>query len=378
MKIALVNDTVYPYSKGGGEKRVWGIGRLLAQRGHEVHWYGMKHWDGEDVIVSEGVYLHGVCPVQELYTDGRRSIKTAIYFACKLLKPLMNERFDIIDCTNAPYFPCLAAKAASAFRRTQLVITYLEAWGDYWYEYLGKKGVFGVLIEKMTVALSNNAIAISERTKQQLLCLGAKDSSIVVVPVGVDLGEIRQTRASGQRSDIIFVGRLIREKNVHILVEAVSLLRERHPEVRAVIIGDGPEREPLQDLATALGVDDRITFLGFLERHEDVIGHMKSSRVFVLPSVREGFGIVVIEANACGLPVIVIDHKNNAACDLVVDGQTGFICSLDAHHISRKIDGILTGEHRQMATRYTEHAEDYDLPVIVDMIESVYRRSLRD
>ncbi len=55
-----------------------------------------------------------------------------------------------------------------------------------------------------------------------------------------------------------------------------------------------------------------------MENYDDLIGYMKSSKVFVLPSTREGFGIVVIEANACGLPVVVVDHEMNAATDLVV------------------------------------------------------------
>ena len=60
-----------------------------------------------------------------------------------------------------------------------------------------------------------------------------------------------------------------------------------------------------------------------MENYDDLIGYMKSSKVFVLPSTREGFGIVVIEANACGFPVVVVNHKMNAATDLVVDGING-------------------------------------------------------
>jgi hypothetical protein len=59
MKIAVVYDVIYPYVKGGVEKRVWDLAVRLACRGHEVHLYGMKFWDGEDIINHEGVFLHG-------------------------------------------------------------------------------------------------------------------------------------------------------------------------------------------------------------------------------------------------------------------------------------------------------------------------------
>ena len=67
MKIAFVYDVVYPYVKGGVEKRIWEMSRRLAARGHEVHIYGMKYWDGPDNIQVEGVMLHGVCAPMKLY-----------------------------------------------------------------------------------------------------------------------------------------------------------------------------------------------------------------------------------------------------------------------------------------------------------------------
>ena len=67
--------------------------------------------------------MHGVCKPMQLYVDGRRSIKEAIYFAGKLLPKLMKEKFDVIDCQEFPYFPCFTAKVHSLLRRSKLVIT---------------------------------------------------------------------------------------------------------------------------------------------------------------------------------------------------------------------------------------------------------------
>ena len=90
MKIAYVYDVIYPYVKGGAEKRIWELSKRLARKGHEVHIFGMKFWAGGDVFTNDGVHLHGICEPKELYVEGRRSIKEAIYFARKLISPLLN------------------------------------------------------------------------------------------------------------------------------------------------------------------------------------------------------------------------------------------------------------------------------------------------
>src|SRR5512136_542281 len=106
MKIAFVYDVIYPFVKGGVEKRVWELATRLTQRGHDVHLFGMKFWDGEEILIRESVCLHGVCPAQKLYVRGRRTLWQAFYFSTRLISPLLKERFDIIDCQQFPYFSC--------------------------------------------------------------------------------------------------------------------------------------------------------------------------------------------------------------------------------------------------------------------------------
>ena len=113
MKIALVYDAIYPYIKGGGEKRFYEIGKRLAKKGHQVHLYGMKLWEGDKVIKKQGIYYHGICTPKPLYkNNGKRSTKEAIYFGLTCFK-LIKEDFDIIDCSNFPYFSLFACKLIS-------------------------------------------------------------------------------------------------------------------------------------------------------------------------------------------------------------------------------------------------------------------------
>jgi glycosyltransferase involved in cell wall biosynthesis len=100
------------------------------------------------------------------------------------------------------------------------------------------------------------------------------------------------------------------------------------------MIGDGPKRIKLIELAGKIGVNKNIKFLGSLENHENIFALVKPSKVLVLPTTREGFRIVIIEAMACGTPVITIKNENNAARNLIKNGKNGFICNLNENEIA--------------------------------------------
>jgi glycosyltransferase involved in cell wall biosynthesis len=371
MKIAYIYDAVYPWVKGGVEKRIYEIARRLASRGHEVHWYGVGWWlngNSDRVIEHEGIILHSVCEPMQLYINGRRSIREAVVFTGKLLPKLIKEGFNVVDCQEFPYFPCFTAKFHSLLRRTPLVITWHEVWDKYWFCYLDKKGLFGWVIERLASKLASENIAVSEKTRKHLEKIGVKN--VRVIPNGIDLKNIESVKPSEEESDVIFVGRLIKDKNLDVLIKAISLIKTVMPDIRCVIVGDGPEKEKLIRLAKELKVEDNLKFTGFLENHDDVIGYMKSSKVFVLPSTREGFGIVALEANACGLPVVTVSHEGNAVCDFI-NCENGFICKLSSEDIAENIlVGVEAG--KVMRKKCIENAMRYDWDIIVDIVESFY------
>jgi len=377
MKIAYVHDVIYPYVKGGAEKRVWEISKRLVDRGHEVHVFGMKYWGGDDVLEHDGVYLHGVCGPKELYVNGKRSIKTSVYFSWKLLSFLEGD-FDVIDAQQFPYFPCFSAKYRSLLGKTPLAITWHEVWGDYWYEYLGPKGIFGKGIEKWTTRLPDKIIPVSQKVMGDLCSIGVDEDNMEMVPNGVDISEIQKINGVKGLYDVLYAGRLLEHKNVDLLLKAISLIRDYLPSVKCGIIGDGPERERLSRLARDLNLERNIEFLGFLERYEDVIATMKSSKVFVLPSTREGFGIVLLEANACGLPAIVVKSERNAAFDLIDVGLNGFVCDLSAESMAKAILKVLAGDsYEYISTSSKNIAKKYDWAAITNKIELLYDEMAR-
>ena len=231
MKIALVYDAIYPYVKGGVEKRVWELATRLTRRGHEVHLFGMKFWEGEDNLIREGVFLHGVCPAQKLYVGGRRSLWQALYFSIHLISPLLKEKFDIIDCQQFPYFSCFSSRIVSRMRKIPLVITWHEVWGDYWFDYLGYKGLIGKEIERNIASFKCPTISVSVMTANRFRT-GFKKSVITVIPVGIDISQHTIDPPFNTESDIIFVGRLIKEKNGALLVQAFHSLSTPHKNIQ--------------------------------------------------------------------------------------------------------------------------------------------------
>ncbi len=379
MKIAFIYDAVYPWVKGGAEKRVYELAIRLVQRGHDVHWYSLGWWwpeNGETDMVMDGIHLHGVSNPVELYSEDRRSIKEALIFSLKLLNPLMMEDYDVVDCQGFPFFSCFTAKIHSVVGKSKLIITLHEVWGDYWYTYLGKPGIFGVIVERAMLSLTDNIITVSSKTKKDLKNIKKSENSIII-PNGIDFDHITEIKASNERSDLIFAGRLIKEKNVDILINSISRIKEKFPDIRCLIIGDGPEREKLEELTVGLQLTDNVIFKGFMENYDDLIGYMKSSKVFVLPSIREGFGIVVIEANACGLPVVVVDHEMNAATDLVVDGVNGIKSGLEVDEMADNIIKSLDSSDK-CKEKCIELSRKYDWNKIVDSLEKVYNDTVEN
>jgi glycosyltransferase involved in cell wall biosynthesis len=371
MKIAFVCDVIYPYVKGGVEKRVWELAVRLAARGHDVHIFGMQYWDGDRILVKEGVILHGICPARPLYANGRRTVGEALVFGLRLLPALVPYRFDIIDCQQFPFFSCFSAKALTMLRRTPLVITWHEVWGDEWYTYLGGgAGFFGKSVEWLVARLTSHVITVSPTTARRFITIGGTLAT-PIIPNGVDIRRIAAAPAAPDPSDIIFAGRLIREKHVDLLVEAYAVLSVAHPSLRLQIIGEGPESDAVRELIRKKGFGNLVDIRDFVKEHDDLIAYMKASKVCVLPSTREGFGITALEALACGLPVVTADRPANAIRDLITE-ETGFLCDLTADSLAQAISGAL-GRYGAMKEHCIAAASGYDWDCIAAECEVNYR-----
>jgi len=325
-RIAFVYDAVYPWVKGGAERRYYELAAELASRGHDVHWYGMKYWDGPATTRIDGIMFHGVCAPRPLYTrSGRRSISQAVIFGIACLRMVVSGGLSgcqVVDCCGFPFFSLFSVWLVLRVRRHPMVVTCHEVWGErYWREYLGSAGRIGALVERTALRLPHLIIAVSEQTGRRLATELNVPARVKVVSNGVDIAAVEKAEAAAEAIDLLYVGRLVDFKNVDLLLEALALLAQDSPAIRCAIVGDGPERARLEKLAAQLGLADNVIFTGFLEDVGSVYGMMKAASVLVLPSKREGFGIVVLEANAAGLPVVVLDYPDSSAKELITDSN---------------------------------------------------------
>jgi glycosyltransferase involved in cell wall biosynthesis len=160
---------------------------------------------------------------------------------------------------------------------------------------------------------------------------------------------------------------------VHLLIEATRLLRERRPDATLLIIGDGPERPALERLAATLALRESVRFAGQLRTSTEVYAHLKASRVLALPSKREGFGTVVLEAWACGIPVVVCDEPENAAVELVDSPLKGRIVASNPGALAAACEELLARDSSRSQGELYAVAARYDWKVIAAELGRVYR-----
>jgi glycosyltransferase involved in cell wall biosynthesis len=169
-------------------------------------------------------------------------------------------------------------------------------------------------------------IAVSHFIKDCLLAQGFPADRVVVHYTGVDLDRFRGDPAAPREPIVVFAGRLVEGKGGSHLIRAVAEIRQRHPDLRVVLLGDGPERAALGRLAATIGV--RADFLG-MRPPEEVAAWLRRAAVMCVPSItasdgwREGFGMVFAEAQACGVPVV--SYEVGGIPEAVAQGNGGLL-----------------------------------------------------
>lgn len=339
MRVAIVLDAVHPYSTGGRETLYRHVVSHLSKLDNDVTVYTMQWWTGSKTEIADGVRFQAIMKHVPLYRGNRRSISQAVRFAFACFR-LLAYRYDVIEADHMPYLQLLPLRIVAFIRRVPLVVTWHELWGPvYWREYLGPLGTIAAAFEKMATMLPRLIIADSPDTYDRLLRIGVLPERVITVAPGVDVEKVQLApRVSGY--DLLFAGRLLAHKGVEMALDALHLLQTRGIAASFGIVGVGPLAEDLQRRAIELGLGKRVAFLGNLEDQSSLFSLMKGSSLFLLPSTREGFGLVVIEAAAAGLPTITVSHPDNYAQRLVIEGVTGWVCEPTAAALA---DAIVVG-----------------------------------
>ncbi len=338
--VALVSDAIFPYHCGGREIRYHELSRRLAEHA-DVHLYTMRWWDGPGIRKNDAVTLHAISPLRSLYTHTRRSLRQAIVFALGCLR-LLVIRFDVLEADHMPLVQIPALWLVTTLRRKRFVVTWHEVWGpSYWRQYLGWAGVIAWLIEELSMRLPDHIIAASSHTAQRLSTSLGPRASITVAPNGIDLDAVRAAYPDPAATDLVVVSRLMAHKRVSLLLDVIAFLHAKGHPVTCRIIGDGPERDDLLVQARAQNIDWAVDFRHDVREQKEVYSLVKAAKVFVFPSTREGFGIAVLEALACGVPVVTTSDPDNLAQHLAARSSNGVICEPTVAAIAEAVLGLL-------------------------------------
>ena len=222
-----------------------------------------------------------------------------------------------------------------------LVITWHEFWGHDWLSYL-PRGLAAAAraFERVLPRLAHANVAVSRFTADRLR--NGSGRLAHVIPNGIDLHSIEVARPSSQAKDVVFVGRLIREKRVPLLLEAIRTIAPSVPELHVELIGDGPEKDRIHAFARTMPPNVRVELTSHVDEATELYSKIKSAKMLVLPSAREGYGLVVAEAQACGTVPIVVHGASNASVDLVEPGKTGIVTHPDVDHLAEAITTLLS------------------------------------
>jgi len=332
MKITFITY-IYPYPERGYnpgvERVVQEFARELVQQGHEVHVLtpyrngGVKNHERD-----EGVQIHRV-------SDTRRYFgRVGSLFSIDMLSLnwSITSYSDLLHSSDIVHtFTPLIWK----FFSTQMVAHY-HHWDDpsnpIEYLYLPTSHY----LWRRCYTLANKIVAVSEYSAEDLASRGVDRDKIEVVPNGVDTNKFSPGSSSLEYKEwdtaILYVGPLVERKGLKYLIKAMPDVLEHNPDTGLILVGGGDQDE-LENIALSLGIVDHIHFEGFVPEH-DLPDYYRKADVFVFPSLLEGFGMVLVEAMASGLPIV---STTSSAIPEVVDDAGLLVEPRDSRALAQKV-----------------------------------------
>lgn len=326
MRIALVTEYyASPGSApvGGVDARTRWLAAHLA-RGHEVHVIAAR-LEGTDAEETEGsVQVHRVGRPRSMTQGG--AYRDRLAFAGQVARVARQIRPDVVDGSGmVSYAP---ARSAARVADAACVATVHEVWLGQWRRNLGiPDALVGALAERRALGLDfDGFVVVSEATRRQLLAIRPDSHERVrVLPNGIDVERIEALAGTPRTPEptLLAVSRLVEYKRLDLAVRALA--QPGLEDARLQIVGEGPAEPALRELARREGVEERVEFLGKISIWDDLIRLMAGSHALVHPSTVEGFGMVVAEAMAVGLPYVAADIP--ALREVTGDGLGGRLVS---------------------------------------------------
>lgn len=345
--VAVAYDCLFPYSTGGGERQYRAFADELGRRGLEVDYLTAVQWEGA-TPVEERFRIRPVTGRLSLYSaDGVRRIPAALRYAAALFRALVRRRrrYAAVIVSGLPIFNVFAARLALLGSGTRLVVDYLEVWHRrQWVEYSGAvTGTIAWVLQRAAIAITPLATCHSQLSATRLRREGLRRPPVVSPGLIDGAADVAAPSPATTPPYVLYVGRHIPDKRVEALPAAVAAARAAISDLRLVVLGTGPSSDAVRAEVRRVGGDEWTDFPGFVS-DADLDTLLHGALCLANPSRREGYGLVVVEANAHGTPVVLVADEGNAATELIDDGVNGVVApSIRPDDLARAIRAVADG-----------------------------------
>lgn len=375
-KNPINGDVIRDYSYGGAEHSIYNISIQLAKLGYNVHIF-TSSIDNKDSIENYDRI--------NIFRYGKNFNIGSAPMSLKLLYRPLSHDVDIVHSHLGNLPAPIAAHIYAKKKNKPLIVSYH---GDYTGGYGGSVRRLGIYVHDRYIAeklLSSADIIISptECYIEESKFLNKFREKIVVIPNGIDIKEYDINLSKEKCRDILklpqdkkiilFVGSIAPHKGPDVLLKAISKIEKNMRDIKLVFVGTGVMVNELKILSEKLGIKKIVDFVGFVDGYKKVM-YYKSSDIFVLPTIEsEMFGIVNLEAMACGIPVVA--SRIGGIPDLVNDGENGLLVHPnDVDSLSDAITYLLQREElcKIMGIEGNKRVENYSLESIAEKMGKIY------
>jgi len=384
MKIALFTDT-YPPEINGVSVSVGLHQKVLMDQGHEVLVITTNPF-GKQIVIEAGVIRIPGVELKKLY-----NYRLSSFFSAKAYQYIRKWKPDVIHI-HTDIGIGIFGKITAFFLKVPTVVTYHTMYEDYTHYAGFLKGLASRVVKQFSKSIAEQCtefISPSLKTKEKIRSYGV-DRYINIVPTGIDfsrfqlasldrnkLAEIKNRWILPGEKVLLSLGRVAKEKSMEVIVKGFAkVIQPGEEHIRLLMVGDGPHRHGLIDLANQLGISDKVTFVGAVPIQE-VPYYYQVADVFVSASLTETQGLTFMEAMVSDRLVLCRFDENLA--ELIRHQQTGFIFS-DEEDFVRQVKTIfnLTKEKREQIKGDVATAVNrYSLPNFYQNLIEVYQRATR-
>lgn len=376
LKIGFFTDT-YASQINGVVSSIESFRIELEKQGHDVYVFApkMKPEQKEtDKIIRFRAFKFIFQP--EYYVS--------VPFTRQIIKKFWKKELDIVH-THTPFSLGNLGYYYSAVKKVPLVSTYHTLYPEYVKAYiLQGKVLTPNMVKKLSAIFHNRCdltIAPSEKIKKLLKSYGVK-TKIESLPTGINLNNFKKTQTNNFRKKnkigpddkvLLYVGRVAQEKNIDFLIKSFESISQQKQDVKLIIAGDGPHKKALKLLSKKLGLEKKVIFTGYLHK-EDVVKAYYSSDIFVFASKTDTQGMVILEAAACGLPIVAV--KDEAFADILKNKENGFTTGENKNIFADKIIKLLEEDilYRQMSSASKQIANDFTIEKQTNKLLEFYNK----